>query len=348
MNVGIVSPYQRGGYGYTALDIKKVLTSYKHNVFILAKNPFNKDEVEFHNPPVEYYEENIPSKLLQFWIKKNKLDKVIFLGCDKRKELLNIIDIMPSVNVRTKFIIIPMWELIDNINAYRFFDKIICPTKKCFSLFKDFPKAKYIKWGFDPDIFKPSEKLENNNTLRIFHPVGKETEDSLSVKALCLKSFLITKRIKVSDIGELTTTSLLYIHSLGSGADNVHYNLMNIVIGKQNLNRTEMAFLYTCADVCLLPSNIEGLGLSFLEAIGAGLPIITIDEAPMNEYIKDRYNGFLVKRNDNLKGFLNISMNYLERDKQLLMNMKQNALSIRDDWSWKTNGKALEEAICND
>lgn len=42
--------------------------------------------------------------------------------------------------------------------------------------------------------------------------------------------------------------------------------------------------LYEQGDVCVQPSRWEGLGLSLLECQAAGMPLVTTDAAPMNEY----------------------------------------------------------------
>jgi glycosyltransferase involved in cell wall biosynthesis len=42
--------------------------------------------------------------------------------------------------------------------------------------------------------------------------------------------------------------------------------------------------LYQDGDVCVQPSHYEGLGLQLLECQAAGMPLVTTDAAPMNEY----------------------------------------------------------------
>jgi glycosyltransferase involved in cell wall biosynthesis len=42
--------------------------------------------------------------------------------------------------------------------------------------------------------------------------------------------------------------------------------------------------LYAQGDVCIQPSKWEGIGLQLLECQAAGLPLITTDAPPMNEY----------------------------------------------------------------
>jgi 1,2-diacylglycerol 3-alpha-glucosyltransferase len=51
---------------------------------------------------------------------------------------------------------------------------------------------------------------------------------------------------------------------------------------------------FAAADVCLAPSRWEGLGLHLYESMALGLPVITNDNPPMNELIRDGDNGLLV------------------------------------------------------
>jgi 1,2-diacylglycerol 3-alpha-glucosyltransferase len=53
--------------------------------------------------------------------------------------------------------------------------------------------------------------------------------------------------------------------------------------------------LFAAADVCLAPSRWEGLGLHLYEATGFGMPIITNDNPPMNEVVRNGENGLLVR-----------------------------------------------------
>jgi glycosyltransferase involved in cell wall biosynthesis len=46
--------------------------------------------------------------------------------------------------------------------------------------------------------------------------------------------------------------------------------------------------LYQLGDVAVQPSKCEGLGFMLLEAIAAGLPVITTNYPPMNEYVRQR------------------------------------------------------------
>lgn len=62
-----------------------------------------------------------------------------------------------------------------------------------------------------------------------------------------------------------------------------------------DLPAAEHLRLFALADVCLAPSRWEGLGLHLYEATALGLPIVTNDNSPMNEVVRDGANGLLVR-----------------------------------------------------
>jgi glycosyltransferase involved in cell wall biosynthesis len=53
--------------------------------------------------------------------------------------------------------------------------------------------------------------------------------------------------------------------------------------------------LYHLGDVYVYPSRLEGIGLTICEALACGLPVITTDNPPMNEFVDHGENGLLVK-----------------------------------------------------
>ncbi|NLT72733.1 MAG: glycosyltransferase family 4 protein [Chloroflexi bacterium] len=52
--------------------------------------------------------------------------------------------------------------------------------------------------------------------------------------------------------------------------------------------------LYHLGNVYVYPSRLEGIGLSVPEALSCGLPVITTDNPPMNEFVSDGVDGSLV------------------------------------------------------
>ncbi|MGH8924759.1 MAG: glycosyltransferase family 4 protein [Acidimicrobiia bacterium] len=58
--------------------------------------------------------------------------------------------------------------------------------------------------------------------------------------------------------------------------------------------RRDVPTLLRAADAFVFPSLFEGLGVSLLEAMAAGLPTVSTDRAPMNEIVSNEIDGLLV------------------------------------------------------
>ena len=67
-----------------------------------------------------------------------------------------------------------------------------------------------------------------------------------------------------------------------------------IFLGKQNQVQT----LLNCADVLLLPSEIESFGLAALEAMACGVPVVASRVGGLPEVIDDGVEGYLVPSHD--------------------------------------------------
>jgi glycosyltransferase involved in cell wall biosynthesis/SAM-dependent methyltransferase len=105
---------------------------------------------------------------------------------------------------------------------------------------------------------------------------------------LALAAFQLARE-KMPDL-ELTVKSnadLNLLDARRSSADGVHLICKHI-------SRAEIKSLYSTHDVVLYPSRFEGFGLSLLEALHAGAPVIATDGWPMNELVEHEHNGLLV------------------------------------------------------
>lgn len=67
-----------------------------------------------------------------------------------------------------------------------------------------------------------------------------------------------------------------------------------VAITEGLLSREKLSSLMENADVMLYPSRWEGFGLSLLEGLHAGLPVLATDGAPMSELVEHGHNGLLV------------------------------------------------------
>jgi 1,2-diacylglycerol 3-alpha-glucosyltransferase len=103
--------------------------------------------------------------------------------------------------------------------------------------------------------------------------------------------------------------------------------------------------LFADSDVCLAPSRWEGLGLHLYEATAFGIPIVTNDNPPMNELVKDGVNGLLVpgvesgRAKSGIPAYqpdldrLAVAINRLADD-ALRAELSRGALEMRERWSW--------------
>lgn len=63
----------------------------------------------------------------------------------------------------------------------------------------------------------------------------------------------------------------------------------------ESISQHELADYYSWASCMCTPSRDEGFGIVFIEALASGGVVVTSDISPMNEYIKDGFNGLLVR-----------------------------------------------------
>jgi len=64
------------------------------------------------------------------------------------------------------------------------------------------------------------------------------------------------------------------------------------------LPRADVAALYRGAAVLALPSEVEGFGITLMEAMHSGVPVIASTEGGSAELVRDGWNGFLVAPGD--------------------------------------------------
>jgi glycosyltransferase involved in cell wall biosynthesis len=115
--------------------------------------------------------------------------------------------------------------------------------------------------------------------------------------------------------------------------------------------------LYRLGDVYVYPSRLDGIGLSVPEALACGLPVITCDQPPMNEFVNGA-NGRLVPvqrlypRRDGYywpqceidEGMLAREMQYFVDDAARVIEMKRSArVYAEENLDWKRNSAGLSE-----
>ncbi len=110
------------------------------------------------------------------------------------------------------------------------------------------------------------------------------------------------------------------------------------------LPHPEMPRAYLLGDVFVGPSQVEeGLGLVFLEAAAAGLPIIATARGGIPEVVQDGVNGMLLKQ-QNDPGELAAKILELLRDRELGQRLgRQGRERVSENFSWEQTAHRLEQ-----
>lgn len=88
--------------------------------------------------------------------------------------------------------------------------------------------------------------------------------------------------------------------------------------------RTDILELYHAADISAFPSRIEGLGLAGIEAMAAGVPLISSNVHGILDYVKDGETGFALAPDD-VDGFAE-AIRKLAYNSKLREIMKENCI----------------------
>lgn len=88
--------------------------------------------------------------------------------------------------------------------------------------------------------------------------------------------------------------------------------------------RTDVFELYHAADISAFPSKIEGLGLAGVEAMAAGIPLVSSNVHGILDYVIDGKTGYALPPND-VDGFAR-AIEKLAHDSSLRESMRKNCL----------------------
>ncbi len=203
--------------------------------------------------------------------------------------------------------------------------KYVCISKNIFYKFKEmFPKTTFycIENGVTKLI--PTENLlkvqkeinnfKNNKETKILVSVGRLDKFKNHILLQRTLNNFPYENVKAIVIGEDPNNDVLYSEELKK-------NTTPIVqfIGKKE-NVADYLF---CADAFVLTSLFEGLPISALEALSAGLPILTTPCDGMIDLIQNDINGFISK--DFSEGeFTRIVKNFISSPIQKLKNIAEN------------------------
>ena len=231
-------------------------------------------------------------------------------------------------------------EYITKFYCDKTIEELIVPTKKTYDLFKE--KYKYdrnvhiIPTGIEIERFY-KEKLKKEKILNLKKKLGLENDNVILYlgRISCEKriDFLIKNQANL--IKKIDNCKLLIV---GDGPEMEEYKRLvsnlkledNIIFtGKVPWN--EVPYYYAVADVFATNSDFETQGLTVIEAMAAGLPVVALDDDAFRNVVIDGLTGYLFK---NKKDYSNV-MFKLFQDRKTIENMGNQARINAETYSSK-------------
>jgi len=307
MRIGICAYWFNRGQGVVARQLRSAIDSLGHETFVLARptrakniRPAFIDRTGVWDQPgiTEASKYKIPAEEMVAWGRENELDVALF---DQNYEFDAIAALRES-GVRTvgRFV----WEQFSREHvedAKRALDVIYsltaCEQERYAGMGIESPR---VHWGIHPELLEyarphpsthrdtPGREAEDvaRGDVTFFYPAGflsRRKPVPQLVKAF-RKVDAPNARLVIKGQVERQTDLL----------DRAASKDPRIEVMLADLPTDEHLRLFASADVCVAPSRWEGLGLHLYEAMALGLPVVTNDDPPMNEVVRDRENGLLV------------------------------------------------------
>ena len=297
-NIGIVTTWYECGAAYVSREYMRALQS-KHNVFVYARGGhessrnnrrWDLDNVT-HGPrlhgPFCHSTDAISRWHFFRWLRSRQIDVVLF---NEQQAIRIVRETSERGYVTGAYVDYYTDETVADFDVYDF---LLCNTKRHYSVFKDHRKCLFLQWGTDTRLFRPTATrppLEDG--VVFFHSAG-----SGGISLRKGTDFL------VHAFRRLRGRARLIIHSQAPAGK--YGELQHVIKNDPRIEFIEKTVpapgLFHLGNVYVYPSRLDGIGLSVPEALATGLPVITTDEPPMSEFVRNEYNGLLVQVSERKK-----------------------------------------------
>jgi glycosyltransferase involved in cell wall biosynthesis len=194
--------------------------------------------------------------------------------------------------------------------------------------------------GVDTEMFHPSTaspktriRLSNNNPdspLLLY--VGRLSAEKEVERIKPILESIPNARLAL--VGDGPHRQALEKHFAGTPTNFVGY-----------LQGIELASAFASADVFILPSRTETLGLVLLEAMAAGCPVVAARSGGITDIVTDGENGYLFDPTDD-QGAIKATQKLLAMgdEKEIL---RENARQEAERWGWAAATTQLQDFYCN-
>ena len=274
MNIGFVSTWFERGAAYVTRQYAELLKNSGHQVFIYARGEhFAIGNPKWDLPNVTWgkklYDTTLDFGHFSKWIKENNIECIFF---NEQREMISIIKLklnFPKIKLGTYI----DYYTQNSVEDFKFYDFIICNTKRHYSVFSKFNQSYYVPWGTDIELFSYTDNRIDQ--VRFFHSAGISNRKGTDV---LVKAFID---------GGIYRNSELIIHTQIPIEKLLDFSVKNL--DKYNIKVIQKTVtapgLYYMGDIYVYPTTLDGLGLTMYEALSSGMPVITTNCAPMNEVV---------------------------------------------------------------
>lgn len=111
-------------------------------------------------------------------------------------------------------------------------------------------------------------------------------------------------------------------------------NNEKIELIEDRVSEDELFKLYSSSDVLISPAHIYIL-MSWLESMSFGIPLIVLDTYAVKDYVKDNYNGLIVKKSDKISSYKEKTYPTNIRTSKFLQEVKKIDSKVIDNLSEK-------------
>lgn len=181
--------------------------------------------------------------------------------------------------LRKKLVLVPNWEWFPGIRRKQCqrFDLFVAPTKYTRKWIKRFFLGPVAVAPPTLDLDQLAFRHITGPARTFIHNAGIIDENDRKGTQATLEAFRKTSNTDVKLIVRAQKTHPLL--SLYEREDRIQI---------QSGNLESHSDLYAVGDVCIQPSRMEGIGYQIIEAIVSGMPVLTSDTSPMNEWLPEK------------------------------------------------------------
>ena len=285
MSIGIVTTWFPAGAGYVSKAYSEILER-SHTVYIYARTgKIMKGDPSWDSPnvtwaPKHYLSTGIWKSHFLWWIRKNEIEIILF----NEQRFWKPVIIAKKAGVHVGAYVDYYTQM--TVPLFDLYDFLFCNTRRHFSVFNKHKNCYYVPWGVDLDKFRPATD-QKDRPITFLVSSGWETPDGLDRRGSLLA---LTAFRKVSGHCKMVIYSQIDSKQQQSLWIREYENDERIEFRFGTFD----PFPFSEGDVYVYPSRLDGIGLSLPEALASGLPAITTNSPPMNEFVEHNVNGFIV------------------------------------------------------